>query len=260
MFKGGEKKILGNMYYIPGLKSNIVSLGQATEAGCEVQMKEDQLTIYDRVGKVMTRRTRTKNRLYKVTLEVDSQDCLQITAKSESSTWHARLGHINTGTMKAMINTERVIGIPALTVEKETCMSGLLGKQTRKSFPQTTMYRATRPLKLVHGDLCGPITPPTHAHKRYVFVLIDDYSRYMWTILLQEKNEAFEKFKNFKVLAEQETKSELRTFRTYRGGEFCSNEFVAFCEKNGVNRHLTALYSPQQNGVAETKQNTPRDD
>lgn len=118
------------------------------------------------------------------------------------------------------------------------------------------MYRATRPLELVHGDLCGPITPPTHAHKRYVFVLIDDYSRYMWTILLQEKNEAFEKFKNFKVLAEQETKSELRTFRTDRGGEFCSNEFVAFCEKNGVNRHLTAPYSPQQNGVVERRNRT----
>ncbi|XP_048615803.1 uncharacterized protein LOC106453556 [Brassica napus] len=87
VFKGGEKKILGNVYYIPGLKSNIVSLGQATEAGCEFRMKEDQLTMYDRVGKVMIRTTRTKNRLYKVNLEVDSQDCLQITAKSESSTW-----------------------------------------------------------------------------------------------------------------------------------------------------------------------------
>lgn len=33
VFKGGEKKILSNVYYIPGLKSNIVSLGQATEGG-----------------------------------------------------------------------------------------------------------------------------------------------------------------------------------------------------------------------------------
>lgn len=100
-----------------------------------------------------------------------------------------------------MINTERVIGIPAIKVETETCTSCLLGKQTRKSFPKTTAYRATRPLELVHGDLYGPITPPTPAHKRYVFVLIDDYSWYMWTMLLQEKSEALEKFKKFKVLA-----------------------------------------------------------
>ena len=44
-----------------------------------------------------------------------------------------------------------------------------------------------------------------------MFVLIDDCSRYMWTALLKEKSEAFEKFKTFKVLAEQETHTELKT-------------------------------------------------
>ena len=38
LFDGGEKKILSNVYYIPELRSNIVSLGQATEVGCEVRM------------------------------------------------------------------------------------------------------------------------------------------------------------------------------------------------------------------------------
>ena len=41
VFNGGEKKILHNVYYIPNLKSNIVSLGQATKAGCEVRMKDN---------------------------------------------------------------------------------------------------------------------------------------------------------------------------------------------------------------------------
>ena len=204
----------------------------------------------------MVKSTRAKNRLYKVTLEVDNLHCLQISARSESSRWHARLGHINTDTMKAMINKGRVTGIPALQVEKETCMSCLLGKQTMKSFPQTTTYRATHPLELIHGDLCGPITPPTPARKRYVFVLIDDYSRYMWTMLLQEKIEAFEKFINFKKLAEHETKSVIRTFHSDRGGELCSNEFRAYCDENGIKRHLTAPYSPQPKGVVERRNRT----
>ena len=42
--------MLHNVYYIPGLKSNIVSLGQATEAGCEVSMKGDVLMLFDRLG------------------------------------------------------------------------------------------------------------------------------------------------------------------------------------------------------------------
>lgn len=76
VFKGGEKKILGNVYYIMGLKNNIVSLGQATEAGCEVRMKDHHLILFDRAGKIMVKTTKAKNGLYKVTLEVDSFDCL----------------------------------------------------------------------------------------------------------------------------------------------------------------------------------------
>ena len=63
IFGGGEKKIMHIVYYIPGLKSNIISLGQATEAGCEVRMKGDMLMLFDRLGGLMVKTTRSKNRL-----------------------------------------------------------------------------------------------------------------------------------------------------------------------------------------------------
>lgn len=44
--------------------------------------------------------------------------------------------------------------------------------------------------------------------------------------------------------------------RTDRGGEFLSYEFGTYCEKNGIKRHLTAPYSPQQNGVVERRNRT----
>ena len=47
IFKNGEKKVLHNVYFISDLKSNVISLGQATEAGCEVRMKDDFLVLYD---------------------------------------------------------------------------------------------------------------------------------------------------------------------------------------------------------------------
>lgn len=53
VLKDGKKKMLNDVYYIPGLRSNIVSLDQATEAGCEVLMKNDTLTLYDRIGSLM---------------------------------------------------------------------------------------------------------------------------------------------------------------------------------------------------------------
>lgn len=86
---------------------------------------------------------------------------LHLSSTSESSKWHARLGHVNTETMKSMIAKELVIGVPNLSIEKEVCRSCLMGKQVRKVFPQATQYRATKKLQLIHGDLCGPITPST---------------------------------------------------------------------------------------------------
>ena len=109
----------------------------------------------------MIKTSRSKNRLYKVSLQADVIECLQITSPTESSRWHARLGNINTETMRTMISKEMVIGVPDIAIVKETCVSFLLCKQTRKPFQQVTSYRETHPLELVHGDLCGPITAPT---------------------------------------------------------------------------------------------------
>ncbi|KAG7584577.1 Integrase catalytic core [Arabidopsis suecica] len=255
--KNGDRRTLNDVYYIPKLKSNIVSLGQATESGCDVRMREDQLTLCDKEGKLLVKAKRSRNRLYKVILEVDNTKCLQIGGSSNiSSRWHARLGHIGTENMKTMIEKNLVFGIPQFKIEKEVCSSCLLGKQARQSFPQASSFRAKGILELIHGDLCGPITPSTPSKNRYIFVLIDDYSRYMWSLLLKEKSEALNKFKSFKTSVEQETGAAIKTLRTDRGGEFLSAEFQEFCDASGIQRHLTAPYSPQQNGVVERRNRT----
>ena len=75
-------------------------------------------------------------------------------------------------------------------------------------------------------------------------------------MLLREKSEAFDRFKKFKEYVENQMKLKLKTFRTDRGGEFTSSEFIRFCEENGVTRHLTAPYTLQQNGVVERRNRT----
>ena len=108
----------------------------------------------------------------------------------------------------------------------------------------------------MHSDLCGPISPSTASRSRYIFVIIDDHSRYMWSILLKGKGEAFEKFRKFKAIVELETKAKIKCFRTDRGGEFTSTAFNGFCEESGIVRQLTAPHSPQQNGVVERRNRT----
>lgn len=242
--KDGGKKLLSDVYYIPDLRSNIISLGQATEAGCDVRMRDEYLTLRDKDGKLITKAKRSQNRLYKVIIDIVTERCLQLSVSSESERWHERLGHIGRESMRSMISKELVLGIPKIVIEKGTCSSCLLGKQARQPFPQATSFRAERTLELIHGDLCGPITP------------IDDYSRYMWSILLGEKGETFDKFRKFKAIVEKETGTTIATFRTDRGGEFVSSEFQSYCENNGIARQLTAPYTPQQNGVVERRNRT----
>jgi len=77
-----------------------------------------------------------------------------------------------------------------------------------------------------------------------------------WVYFLKQKSKAFEKFKIFCQLVENEVKEKIGTLRTDNGGEFTSNEFKTYCTNNGIRRHLTNVYTPQQNGVVERMNHT----
>ena len=87
-------------------------------------------------------------------------------------------------------------------------------------------------------------------------LLVDDCTRFMWQVLIRDKDEAFEAFKKVKAAVEMEKNSKLKALRTDRGGEFTSNEFKTYCELLGIKRYLSAPYSPQQNGVVERRNQT----
>jgi transposase InsO family protein len=132
----------------------------------------------------------------------------------------------------------------------------LIGKQHRAPFPTVSTYRASAALELLHDDLCGPITPATHGGKKYFFLVVDDYSRYMWVVLVRSKDEAFEAFKKLKATTEMEHKLKVRAIRTNHDREFMSNEFNDYCEKISIKRFLMAPYTPQQNRVVKRRSRT----
>lgn len=61
-------------------------------------------------------------------------------------------------------------------------------------------------------------------------LLIEDFKRISWFSLLNYKDEAFEKFKIFKAMVENELKLKIKYLRSDRGGDFISYEFFNFCE------------------------------
>jgi transposase InsO family protein len=74
--------------------------------------------------------------------------------------------------------------------------------------------------------------------------------------LLRTKDEAFEKFKEFKKMVENQKERKIKVLRSDRGGEYFSKEFSTFCEENGIIHQMTAPYTPQHNGLAERKNRT----
>jgi transposase InsO family protein len=85
-------------------------------------------------------------------------------------------------------------------------------------------------------DLCGPSGKEGTGKENYFMLIIDDYSRLTWVAFLKEKYEAFENFKVFKALTENQTGKRLKSVRSDRGGEFISWNFKEFCDKHGIKR------------------------
>jgi hypothetical protein len=146
-----------------------------------------------------------------------------------------------------------VSGLPQLDQVDQVCDNCLAGKQRRHSFPSEAQYRAAHRLELVHGDLCGLVTPAAPSGNRFFFLLIDDLSRYMWLAVMRTKDQAMSMFVVFQAQAEVEAGRKLGTLRTDRGGEFTARVFIEYCTKEGIQRHLTAPYTPEQNGVIERR-------
>jgi transposase InsO family protein len=100
-------------------------------------------------------------------------------------------------------------------------------------------------------DLCGHSRKEGIGKENCFMLIIDDYSRLTCVAFLKEKSEAFEKFKVFKALTENQTGKGLKEVRFDRGGEFSSWNFKEFCDKHGIKREHTIPRTPQKNGVVE---------
>jgi transposase InsO family protein len=248
----GHKALTG-VYYIPRLNATIVSLGQMEEAGYKIVLESGFLKLWNRVGTLAAKVKHGASRLYVLHLDVDRPVCLAAQGTSPTWRWHSRYGHLNFHGLKRSFEGELVKGPPHIDHVDQVCDSCLIGKQRRATFPTVAKFRAVEKMELVHENLCGPVTPVTPGGKRYFFLLVDDVSRYMWLMLLAMKDEALAAFTAFQARAEAEAGRKIGTLRTDCGGEFTARSFADHCTKQGMQRHLTAPYTPEQNGVMKRR-------
>jgi transposase InsO family protein len=126
---------------------------------------------------------------------------------------------------------------------EQLCDVCVLSKQRRVPFPQQSSFRAKERLELVHGDLCGLVTPTTPGGRRYFLLLVDDLSRYMWVVVLDSKGETANAIRRAQAAAEADCGRKLRVLRIDNGGEFMAAEFASYCADEGVQCHYSTPYS-----------------
>nr|GEY24204.1 retrovirus-related Pol polyprotein from transposon TNT 1-94 [Tanacetum cinerariifolium] len=118
--------------------------------------------------------------------------CLMARASSTKSwLWHQRLSHLNFDTINDLAKNDIVSGLPKFKYHKEyLCPSCEQGKSKIASHPPKPVPNSRQRLHLLHMDLCGPMRIASINGKRYVLVIVDDYSRYTWLHFLRSKDEA----------------------------------------------------------------------
>ncbi|CAM8991569.1 unnamed protein product [Rhodiola kirilowii] len=252
---------VADVYYVPDLNSNLLSIGQLQERGLAILIQNETCKVFHPRRGVIMKIRMTANRMFAVGAEeVETKNneaaCMQVSVNGDLELWHRRHAHLNYKGLRTLKYQDMVKGIPVLRGKMKTCHNCLVGKQTRKSIPKRSQWRASRKLQLVHSDVCGPITPSSQSGKKYLLTFIDDYSRKVWIYFMSNKSETLSYFKLYKSHVEKESGAMITGLRTDRGGEFTSNEFRCFCEEAGIKRQLTAAFTPQQNGVAERKNRT----
>jgi hypothetical protein len=168
--------------------------------------------------------------------------------------WHSRLAHLGYSNLLRMVQQNMVSGLPisatdVARLQGTDCDPCKLASLTRPPFPSTAS-RSTRPLQLVHTDLCGPLSDSITG-EHYFLTALDDYSKLAVVAPLEKKSDTAEALKAILARLETATGHKTVAVRSDGGGEYISFELQAWLRQRGTQHQLTTAYTPQQNGAAE---------
>ncbi|GKA63433.1 retrovirus-related pol polyprotein from transposon TNT 1-94 [Tanacetum coccineum] len=105
-------------------------------------------------------------------------------------------------------------------------------------------------------DLCGPMRVESINGKKYILVLVDDYSQYTWTHNVRSKDETPEVLKDFPKMIKRNLQAHVITVQTDRGIQFLNKTLHAYFKEEGTEHQTSTPRTPKQNGVVERRNRT----
>ena len=169
--------LLKDVLYIKGIKTNLLSITQICDEDFLVQFSKKGCIIIDEEGIQVLEGNRTTDNCYgvvptaKISCKSARVDMLEL--------WHQIFGHANFKQVAKISKLDAIEGLPKFgKVEKTICGAYQMGKQTKASHHKVNVIATSRCLKLLHVDLMGPTRTESLGGKRYIMVIVDDFSRY----------------------------------------------------------------------------------
>ncbi|GJW91739.1 retrovirus-related pol polyprotein from transposon TNT 1-94 [Tanacetum coccineum] len=171
---------ISRVYYVEGLGHNLFSVGQFCDSNLEVAFRQHTCFIRNLEGVDLLTGSRGNN-LYTLSLRdmmSSSSICLLSKAsKSKSWLWHRRLSHLNFGAINHLARHDLVRGLPKLKFKKDhLCSACAMGKSKKKPYKPKSKDTNQEKLYLLHMDLCRPMRVASVNGKKYILVIVDDYS------------------------------------------------------------------------------------
>nr|GFB21577.1 retrovirus-related Pol polyprotein from transposon TNT 1-94 [Tanacetum cinerariifolium] len=251
---------ISRVYYVEGLGHNLFSVRQFCDSDLEVTFRQHTCFIRNFDGVDMLTGSRGNN-LYTLSLQdmmASSPICLLSKAsKTKSWLWHRRLSHLNFGAINHLARQGLVRGLPKLKFEKDhICLAYAMGKSTKKTHKPKSKDTNQEKLYLLHMDLCGPMRVESVNGKKYILVIVDDYSRFTLVKFLRSKDETPNFIIKFLEMIQVRPNVPVRRIRTDNGTEFVNQTLRNYYEKVGISHETSAASSSQQNGVIKRRNRT----
>ena len=144
--------------------------------------------------------------------------------------WHQCLGHASHKQLEKISKCDVVVGLPKFEkIDKCICGPCQIGKQIKSKHPFVASVQTSRPLELLHIDLMGLARVQSLRGKKYILVVVDDFTRYTWVVLLKDKGEALEKMIHLCKKLQVEKDTVIARIRSDHRREFENTKLATFC-------------------------------
>jgi len=251
---------LVDVLFMPGAADNLLSISQATQRGINFAFNATDCRISMDNQLIAIGHANTSSNIYHL-----PSNCLKpgsaahamttaYTARADTpELWHRRLGHLGYDNLAKLTTMATGININSSdfkATSAATCNACNLGKDHRLPFNASTSA-TTKPLELLHTDLCGPMPVTSHGGNLFFITILDDFTGFSFIAPLRRKSDAADFLKTTITLLERQTSFTVKCIRSDNGGEFINSDLATFYQSKGIKSETTVPYTPQQNGKAE---------